>query len=271
MYGKKIGLLLPEFKFGRAGAVISNLAKRRFYEAVKRRGESWKNGDGTRVLLVVDEAQALLSGGTDDAAVLPVARSLGLSAVWATQNIDGLQIALKDKPALLEQILGQFRSVVGLAVNTEATCAFLAGRLGSTPRPVYSEVPSPVADAAATVSGMQLAAGAYSAGTLMASVSSTPEIVGLRGRGLAGEAVDMLGKLAEKAGLENAYKLLPAALREGEKAGSAKIGTHENLTAAEVRNLTAQKFTALAVVNRAGVDRRDLIKLTPVFSFAKEA
>lgn len=269
LYGKKIGLLLPEFKFGRAGAVISNLAKRRFYEAVKRRGESWKNGDGTRVLLVVDECQALMTDG--EAEILPIARSLGLSALFATQNVDGLQIALKDKPALLEQILGQFRSVVGLAVNTEATCAFLAGRLGSTPRPVYSEVPSPVADAAATVSGMQLAAGAYSAGTLMASVSSTPEIVGLRGRGLAGEAVDMLGKLAEKAGLENAYKLLPAALREGEKAGSAKIGTHENLTAAEVRNLTAQKFTALAVVNRAGVDRRDLIKLTPVFSFAKEA
>lgn len=270
LYGRKLGLLLPEFKFGRAGAVISNLAKRRFYEAVKRRGESWKNGDGTRVLLVIDEAQALLSDGAEQE-VLPIARSLALSVVAASQNLDGLQIALKDKPALLEQILGQFRSVVGLAVNTEATCAFLAGRLGSTPRPVYSEVPSPVADAAATVSGMQMAAGAYSAGTLMASVSSTPEIVGLRGRGLAGEAVDMLGKLAEKAGLDKAYKLLPAALREGEKAGSAKIGTHENLTEKEVRNLTAQKFTALAVVNRAGVDRRDLIKLTPVFSFAQEA
>lgn len=269
LYGKKIGLLLPEFKFGRAGAVISNLAKRRFYEAVKRRGESWKNGDGTRVLLVVDECQALMTDG--EAEILPIARSLGLSALFATQNVDGLQIALKDKPALLEQILGQFRSVIGLAVNTDATCQFLAGRLGATARPLYAEVPSPVADAAATVSGMQLAAGAYSAGTLMASISSTPEIVGLRGRGLAGEAVDMLGKLAEKAGLENAYKLLPAALRDGEKAGSAKIGTHENLTEKEVRNLTAQKFTALAVVNRAGVDRRDLIKLTPVFSFAQES
>lgn len=269
LYGQKIGLLLPEFKFGRAGAVISNLAKRRFYESVKRRGEAWKNGDGTRVLLVVDECQALMTDG--EAEILPIARSLGLSALFATQNVDGLQIALKDKPALLEQILGQFRSVVGLAVNTDATCAFLAGRLGSTPRPMYSEVPAPVADAAATVAGMQLAAGSYGAGTLMASVSATPEIAGLRGRGLAGEAVDMLGKLAEKTGLEKAYKLLPAALREGEKAGSTKIGTHENLTDKEVRNLTAQKFTALAVVNRAGVDRRDLIKLTPVFSFAKEA
>ena len=269
LYGEKIGLLLPEFKFGRAGAVISNLAKRRFYEAVKLRGEAWKNGDGTRALLVVDECQALMTDG--EAEILPIARSLGLSALFATQNVDGLQIALKDKPALLEQILGQFRSVVGLAVNTDATCAFLAARMGTTSRPIYSDVPAPVADAAATVAGMQLAAGAYSAGTLMASVSSTPEIVGLRGRGLAGEAVDMLGKLADKAGLDKAYKLLPAALREGEKAGSTKIGTHENLTATEVRNLTAQKFTALAVVNRAGVDRRDLIKLTPVFSFAKEA
>ncbi|HBO7934633.1 TPA: TraM recognition domain-containing protein [Pseudomonas aeruginosa] len=271
LYGRNFGLLLPEFRYGRAGAVISNFAKRRFYEAVKRRGESWVNGNGTRVMLVVDEVQSLLSGGADDAEVLPIARSLGLSVVWATQNIDGLQIALKDQPALLEQILGQFRSVIALKVNTTATCEFIAARMGTTSRPIYSDVPAPVADAAATVSGMQLAAGAYSAGTLMDSVSTTPEIVGLRGRGLAGEAVDMLGKLAEKTGLEKAYKLLPAALREGEKAGTTKLGTHENLTAAEVRNLTARKFTALAVVNRAGVDRRDLIKLNPVFSFAKEA
>lgn len=265
--GARIGLLLPEFKFGKAGAVISNFAKRRFYEAVKRRGESWKTGSGTRVLLVVDECQALMTDG--EAEILPIARSLGLSALFATQNVDGLQIALQDKPALLEQILGQFRSVIGLAVNTDATCSFLAARLGATARPVYSEVPTPVADAAGTITGLQQAAGAYRRGTMMAAASASSEVSGLRGRGLAGEAFEMLGKLADKVGLQQAYKLLPAALTEGEKGGSARLGTHENITPEEVRNLTAQKFTALAVVNRGGVDRRDLIKLEPVFSFAK--
>ena len=81
----------------------------------------------------------------------------------------------------------------------------------------------------------------------------------------------MLGKLAEKSGVEKAYKLLPAALREGEKAGTTKIGAHENVSSAEVDALCVDEFSAIAVVNRAGSVRRDVIKLNPIFSFAKEA
>jgi len=267
--GHKLGLLLPDFKYGTAGTVISNLAKRRFYEAIKIRGESWKTGNGTRALLVIDELQSLLT--ESEAKIAPIARSLGLHFAVAAQDIDGLQIALKDKPALLNQFLGQFRSVVCLKVENDATRDFISRRMGTTYRAVYSDVPAPISDAAATVAGMQLAAGSYSEGTLMSSVSSTPEIVGLRGRGLAGEAVDMLGKLAEKAGVKKAYKLLPAALHEGEKAGTTKIGAHENVSSVEVDALCVDQFSAIAVVNRAGTVRRDVIKLDPVFTFAKEA
>jgi hypothetical protein len=196
---------------------------------------------------------------------------LGLSCCFSTQNIDGLQVSLQNQPALLEQILGQFRSVIGLAVNTNASCEFLAARLGAVPRAIFAEVPAPASDAAGTVSSLQLQAGSYGKGTLMASATHSQELHGLRGNGMAGEAVSMLGTLAQKAGLQEAYKLLPTALNEKEKAGSAKIDTHALVTAAEVRSLTAEKFTALAVVNRAGVDRRDLIKLTPKFDFSKEA
>lgn len=269
LYGQKLGLLLPDFMYGRAGTVISNLAKRRFYEAIKLRGESWKTGDGTRALLVIDELQALLT--ESEAKITPIARSLGLCCAVASQDIDGLQVALKNTPPLLTQFLGQFRSVVCLKIENDATRDFIARRMGTTYRAVYSDVPAPISDAAATVAGMQLAAGSYSEGTLMSSVSSTPEIVGLRGRGLAGEAVDMLGKLAEKSGVEKAYKLLPAALREGEKAGTTKIGAHENVSSAEVDALCVDEFSAIAVVNRAGSVRRDVIKLNPIFSFAKEA
>lgn len=270
--GARLGLLLPEFKFGQAGAAISLLAKERFYGAIKRRGEGWKKGiDGqTRVLMVVDEIQALLT--ESEAAVLPIARSLGLSMLGSTQNLDGLQIALKNQPALLEQILGQFRSVVALGVNTDATCEFVSKRMGAMPRAIFSEMPAPSADAAATVAGLQLEAGSYGADTLLSRTTWTTQMQDMRGTGgLAGDAWSMVGQLAEKSGMKKAMEMLPFASRKDEKLGSAKLDIHPLVTPAEVRVLTAEKFTALAVVNRGGVERRDLIKLSPIFEFAAPA
>jgi hypothetical protein len=270
--GARIGLLLPEFQFGQAGAAISLLAKERFYGAIKRRGEGWKSGkDGqTRVLMVVDEVQALLT--ESESAVLPIARSLGLCMLAATQNLDGLQIALKNQPALLEQILGQFRSVVALGVNTDATCAFVSARMGAMPRAMFAEMPAPSADAAATVAGLQLEAGSFGADTLLSRTAWTTQMQGMRGTGgLAGDAWAMVGQLAEKSGMKKAMEMLPFASRKDEKLGSAKLDIHPLVTPAEVRVLTAEKFTALAVVNRGGVERRDLIKLSPIFEFPKSA
>jgi len=271
LHGERIGLLLPEFKFGKAGAVITNFAKQRFYSEIKRRGEGWKSElDGhRRVMLVVDECQALMT--ESEAEILPIARSLGLCAVFATQNIDGLQIALKNQPALLQQILGQFRSIIAVAVNTDATCEFVAGRMGAVPRAIYSEVPAPASDAAGTIAGLQLEAGSFGVGTVMASASWSSELRGMRGTGgLAGEAWAMASQLAEKSGVKKAFELLPGAFNREARAGSAKLDTHPLVSPAEVRGLTAERFTALAVVNRAGVERRDLIKLSPRFGFAQQ-
>ncbi|HCF7615495.1 TPA: hypothetical protein NIK17_004373 [Pseudomonas aeruginosa] len=105
----------------------------------------------------------------------------------------------------------------------------------------------------------------------MASASWSSELRGMRGTGgLAGEAWAIASQLAEKSGVKKAFELLPGAFNREARAGSAKLDTHPLVSPAEVRGLTAERFTALAAVNRAGVDRRDLIKLSPRFSFAQQ-
>lgn len=267
--GQRAGLLLPDFEYGRAGVAITKFAKRRLYNAVRRRAESWKTGNGTRALLLMDEFQTILSD--EEIEILPTARSIGLHVVAATQDVEGLSLALGGDDKKLAQLLGKFASMVAVNVNTPATCQFVSERLGATYKAVISDVPAPTSDAAATVSSMQIAAGSYGAGTLMASVSSTPEIVGIRGKGLAGEAVDMLGNLAEKSGLDKAYKLLPAALSSSERSGTAKLDLHVNISPIEVGELTKKKFSAFAVVARGGSTRADLIYLQPIFEFPKSA
>ncbi|WP_206360252.1 hypothetical protein, partial [Pseudomonas viridiflava] len=112
-YGAMIGLALPDTQ---TSVAISALAKRRFYSAIKRRGDHWKAEGQEPVLLVVDEAQDLVSH--EELAILPKARSLGLCALYSTQGLDGLQVALQDEQATI-MLLDQFRSVVSMQVGSE--------------------------------------------------------------------------------------------------------------------------------------------------------
>lgn len=263
LYGRKIGLLLPEFRYGHAGVVISNFAKRRFYSAVKRRGKSWKTGEGTRAMLVIDECQALITKDEQD--ILPVVREFGLSCVFATQNIEGIEAALKS-PEATRQLLDQFVALVALKVKSPASCKFVADTIGAVSRTIQTEAPAPVSDASATANLMQAQSGSYKPGTLMAAATSSPDVRKFRKNGL-------LPEFAVKA----TTQLLQPVVRElvqpekDQKNGNVKIGCHEIITPAEVPSLTAEPFTAIAIVNRGGVERRDKIVLTPVFSFAQEA
>jgi hypothetical protein len=272
LYGARIGLLLPEFRYGQAGAVFAAFAKKRFYQAVKLRGESWKekDSDQTRVLLIMDEVQSLLAGGTDDASVLPIARSLGLCVVGASQNLDGLQIALQDKPALLEQILGQFRSLVALTVNTNATADFVATRMGYGPRVIYSEMPTSSADAGEAVAAATSSAGGYGTNTLAAQAQWNSSVADARpGFRIVSDAFEMVDQAAEKTGAKQALRKLGFFSQSADQKGTVKIGLHPIVEPEEVELLTSEPFTALAIVNRGNVPRRDLIRLTPMFDFAQ--
>src|SRR6202023_140443 len=58
--GGRIGILIPEHRYGVAGAVVSALLKARLYSGLKDRAErDWSGTDETPVVFIVDEAQAV--------------------------------------------------------------------------------------------------------------------------------------------------------------------------------------------------------------------
>jgi hypothetical protein len=265
LYGEKIGLALPD---SQTGVAISALAKRRFYTAIKRRGDGWKSEGQEPVLLVVDEAQDLVSH--EELAILPKARSLGLCALYSTQGLDGLKVALKDEQATI-MLLDQFRSVVSLQVGSDMTLNYVSQRLGTAPRVVFSEVNANTTDPAATANLYGANAGGYSTGTLAARAQTSEEMIKVgRSYSHVGQAISTVAELAKKLGVEQAWQQLPAAIRRERPAGSVKIGEIPLVSPDEVRALTMNKFTALAAVNRCGTVRRAQIRLNPMFAFPSE-
>ena len=265
LYGEKIGLALPD---SQTGVAISALAKRRFYTAIKRRGDGWKSEGQEPVLLVVDEAQDLVSH--EELAILPKARSLGLCALYSTQGLDGLQVALKDEQATI-MLLDQFRSVVSLQVGSDMTLNYVSQRLGTAPRVVFSEVNANTTDPVATANLYGANAGGYTTGTLAAKAQTSDEMIKVgRSYSHVGQAISTVAELAKKLGAEQAWQQLPAAIRRERPAGSVKIGEIPLVAPDEIRSLTMNKFTALAAVNRCGTIRRAQIRLSPMFSFPTE-
>ncbi|WNF54229.1 TraM recognition domain-containing protein [Pseudomonas sp. SG20052] len=265
LYGAMLGLALPDTQ---TGVAISALAKRRFYSAIKRRGDGWKADGQTAVLLVVDEAQDLVSH--EELAILPKARSLGLCAVYSTQGLDGLQVALKDEQATI-MLLDQFRSIVSAQIGSDMTLAYVSKRIGASPRVVFSEVAANSTDPVAMANSYGVNAGGYSAGTLAARAQTSDEMLKLsRSYGHVGQAIQTMSELAKKFGAEQAWQQLPAVIRRERPAGSVKIGEIPLVAVEEIHSLTMNKFTALAAINRCGTIRRSQIRLIPMFQFPTE-
>ncbi|MCA8162014.1 TraM recognition domain-containing protein [Burkholderia cepacia] len=90
--GAVVGITLPETAYQKAGRIITTLAKKRIFNAIKNRPDDWKVScpDQRPVLCIADEAQLLIGSGyhTDEAQMLSIARSLGLVCVYATQSVN---------------------------------------------------------------------------------------------------------------------------------------------------------------------------------------
>ncbi|CAB3774458.1 hypothetical protein LMG29542_07835 [Paraburkholderia humisilvae] len=146
LIGAKAGLLLPESEYGAGGVAISALCMRRLYDAVKRRGDDWRAVIGqTPVLLVADEVQNLLTRA--DVETAPVARSLGLYLLFATQNLDGLYRRLERDGAL--QLANNFASLIALPPRTADSNEYVstrAGRIWKATTQNYHGLPDAAAD-----------------------------------------------------------------------------------------------------------------------------
>lgn len=94
MRGAVVGISLPDTLYEDAGRIITMLAKKRVFNAVKMRGivGDWKTKwpDQRPLMCVADEAQILLGQGrtAEESELLSIARSLGLRCVFASQTVN---------------------------------------------------------------------------------------------------------------------------------------------------------------------------------------
>ncbi len=128
--GQHVGIDLPEVRHGRSGRVITALLKQRVYRQVRmrqdRKMEEWMAEGERPCMLFMDECQLLI--GREETQLLPIARSLGLMFVMATQDYEGLDASIGDRN-LTKSFAKKFKTQIVME-STKATYDFLNEILG---------------------------------------------------------------------------------------------------------------------------------------------
>jgi hypothetical protein len=244
--GGLIGINAPAAEYGDAGRVITALVKARVFASVRRRMADWKqNGVDKPILMLVDEAQAVI--GRSEQEIFPVARSLGLMGVYATQSVDEFYDCFGEPGTLA--LLNNFRSFA-VFDSSENTFEWASRHLGT------SEVRTP------KFKGMM--ADPCLAATLAAG-SPIFDPAHPDRRYMRALARDDVG------GLWSVVKKAVALFRGG--AEGINLDYETEYSASVERLLTAERAdaflatpkVAIIQVQRAGVRRRDVVRLNPIF------
>lgn len=253
--GAKLGLLLPESDYGIGGVAISALCMRRLYDAVKRRGDGWRSIEGQQpVLLAADEVQNLLTRA--DLETVPVARSLGLHLLFATQNVDGMYKRLDRDGAV--QMLGNFASLIALPPRTADSNAYVSQRAGKIWRATVN-FHHGLPDAAADVN---LYANSGTDKTMQSSLLmrqaryGAPRLsyaIGLWHRAWLDKSSQWLQEIAMPDSAATATNDLPRP--------NVTLSLEPLVQPDEIDTLLARPGTAIAILNRGRVQRRDVILL----------
>ena len=247
--GAKIGLLLPESRYGQAGSILSMFAMRRLYRAIKNRGDLWiEKSNQKPVMLLVDEAQKVISKGELD--ILPIARSLGLYCVFSTQNIDGIFENLGQYGG--QQFLGGFRNLVALPVETEASNQFLEARIGTTWRSI------PVGSYEIADSAQDIKFYLNNACRAVSEYSDMQRRRLPRSQGFTTSFCNEIWEDVKEVTLETVKAVMPD---KQERKSRIEIGLQPIVQAKEISTLLAVPMTALASIQRGRVIRRDIVKL----------
>jgi hypothetical protein len=283
--GARVGVLLPESRYGKAGALVAGLLKKRVYEAIKRRGDDWQNTPGQKpVLVVIDEIQELLTG--DETSMLPVARSLGLYAAFATQNVDGIINKLGENAGY--QLLGNLRSMVAYQVQTKLTIEYISERMGASYRPeihhvdryedLNSRLHRTVSQIRVNGEGERYQWDAY-------GLKNLGRTIGQRVQNLGGNSLGMIidpqtrkrmmesfseGQDTDWAAVEHNQARESAEAVENSGLLTQSLAIKPNVTTDEVNELLAKPAAALVQVIRARVPRRDLVDTNPIYTMRQE-
>lgn len=283
--GARVGVLLPESRYGKAGALVAGLLKKRVYEAIKRRGDDWQNTPGQKpVLVVIDEIQELLTG--DETSMLPVARSLGLYAAFATQNVDGIINKLGENAGY--QLLGNLRSMVAYQVQTKKTIEYISERMGASYRPeihsvdryedLNSRLHRVVNQIRVNGEGERYQWDAYGLKNLGKTIGQRVQNLGSNSLGMILNP-EMRHRMMESfsEGQEvDGFAVMHNQARERaeavENSGliTQSLAIKPNVTTEEVNELLSKPAAALVQVIRARVPRRDLVDTNPIYTMRQE-
>jgi len=242
--GGRVGLLVPEHRYGIAGAVTSAILKERLYSGLKDRADSGLTEGETPLLVLMDEAQELLV--PSDATMAAIGRSLKLQLVCLTQTVEGVVAKLGALEA--NKLLAVFGNVIVLPAKGDDTPLFAEKRAGKIWSPTVSST----------------------SGTISLRESVARELtVGVSAAANRQEAMANAPIIAKD---EDQNILIPDALKgiftvENESnQGSTTIAPSGIIEAGEIADLLAEPNTAIAVLNRGRVSRRDVIRLEPIYS-----
>jgi hypothetical protein len=251
--GGRIGILVPGYRYGKAGAVVTALLKARIYAQLKRRADrGWEEGE-TPVILMIDEAQEVATA--EDATMLAIGRSLGLGMVAATQTIEGVEEKLT--PVVAGKWLNVYGNVIALPGRSPKTDAFVVQRVGKiwTARVDRAE-------------GLNVR-DAMRSETLIGALAASKNQESLRR--WIGPNVYALAKLRRQNFavnlpiIGNLLTRLAGGSSNAVPKSASHIGLHDLVDASEVPTLLAEPNTALVVGHRARVPRRDVVRLKPVY------
>ncbi len=244
--GGRIGVLIPEHRYGVAGAVVTALLKARLYSGLKSRAErDWSGTSETAVAFIVDEAQEVAT--TQDAQMLPIGRSLGLAMIAATQGVEGINAKLGEATAL--KWLSIFGSVVALSGRSAATDELVAQRAGQAWQLSPSDVVGNTVRGSLTMEAIS--------GPL-AAARTQPHMAQMAGGGgwfsAPGRVVGAIA--AVRGGGAVGRELAPMRMA---------LGSRPLVVGGEIASIAAVPDTAVILATRGRVPRRDLVQLKPEY------
>jgi len=244
--GKRVGILAPAHRYGEAGPVVLALLKARIFAAIRDRADRGMEEGETPVVLVMDEAQEVIT--RQDALMLGIARSLSLAIVASTQTVEGVEARLGQTEAA--QFLTLFGSVIALQNRSAATTRVVAARFGASFRPTLDAVPG--------VPTVRDAVSAQRAAGRIAAAKTQPQVAATIGLGEGGRMRDLFRAI-------NPFQLFRGTLQGQQDRPHSRVQPAPLVFAEEISELVVEPDTALAIFTRARVPRRDVVKLRPVY------
>lgn len=131
LYGKHVGVCLPTAVHGDAGLLVGALVTQRVYGGIQSRAlvnrAVWESEGQKPMWDLKDECQLIV--GKVERDLLPIARSLGMACIYATQGYESLVAKFKDVWSA-KQFTNTFQSILCMRSSPE-TYVYMAERIGT--------------------------------------------------------------------------------------------------------------------------------------------